>query len=374
MHANFGLLLLIIICWPIPCVAQDAIEPTPFSSLGLDEATAILNSVDQLPESIGNKTLRGYYVAPLVQDSIVVFMYRNNGSEDEAYYYEIRPKNEDLLIVRLSSGNSAVHKGFLSINTLGSVNLERSYILNHDEALFLVIRKGFYSHHEHRIGLSFFHVLKDSSEYLGHIEIGTATGADAAGWYSDQDFYSNLSLFLDSPEGISFTQKVSLPIGNYDKEYLLTQDELMLVKDHKPTFFTSYEEAENEFNRIMEEYYSEYWKAEMERNGSRARAQEFEHRFLELREKRSDFAPAHYNLACMRAIIHGSADSTFFTTQVYKSLKKAFALDPTYKEKAILDPDLEGFRKDERFEKLYDRWSPDVKRAQPAGIQSLPRQ
>ena len=130
--------------------------------------------------------------------------------------------------------------------------------------------------------------------------------------------------------------------------YTAKQDSLFISQSTRPKYFISQAKADSIYQDLLSDYYSPYWdSAASEEWGSADRALSFLYRFGDLSVLRPDFAPGHYNTACMLAILENHRQALVF-------LEEAIRLDPGYLNKARRDPDLKGLRDMVEFKKLVE--------------------
>ncbi|MBX2821479.1 MAG: hypothetical protein KTR29_17415 [Rhodothermaceae bacterium] len=217
---------------------------------------------------------------------------------------------------------------------------DRSTIFLHRDIPFIKLFYGINNDFTNRGYVQFYVARADSLSSLGSIAL--YDNDDPSGFMEHELYEGELLPFTASSKGIHITLNRTT-FSTYPIEYLLTTDSLTLLKDHKPEFHISTEQAQEKLNALFDEYYSEYWKTQPHES----RAEHFRWPFFHLALQRSDFAPAHYNLACMLAQIGNSEDAI-------GSLRRAFMLDSTYVEKAKQDSDLRSLRDLSEFQVLFE--------------------
>ena len=133
----------------------------------------------------------------------------------------------------------------------------------------------------------------------------------------------------------------------FTETYTAEPDSLFISQSTRPEYFISQAKADSIYQDLLLDYYGAYWDSvASEEWGSSNRALSFLYRFGDLSVLRPDFAPGHYNTACMLAILENYGQAIQF-------LEKAILLDPDYLDKARRDPDLKGLRESKKFKRLF---------------------
>ena len=234
---------------------------------------------------------------------------------------------------------------------IGNVNAYDAYVYWENctafywrETLFIKLFFRAFNDFADRGAVRFYTPGTDSVYTLGGIALFDRD--DASGERTFELYDGELKPLVSSTDGIRVTV-LRKELSDYHIEFLLTSEELKLIRDHKPEFHISRQKAEALLKEIFESYYSDEWKAKASEPGGRVRrAEAFLWRFDELRHLRRDFAPAHYNLACMLAVQRRPKEAI-------AALKTAFGLDGGYKQKALTDPDLSSLHEMLEFKALF---------------------
>ena len=236
--------------------------------------------------------------------------------------------------------NIPLRKYVLTYGNIPSLSWKQSTLFIHNDIPYLKLHYSAFNDFTNIGYVRFFAARGDSLSRLGGISLYDTD--DASGYMWHTKYAGELLPFTASSEGVHITHN-RRTFSTYPIDYLLTPDSLALVKDHTPEFHITKEEAQTELASILENYYSEQWK----KKSPKYRANRFQWNFLHLSIKRHDFAPAHYNLACMYAQLEDTESALI-------SLQKAFELDSSYIEKAKTDSDLVSLREMPEFQALVE--------------------
>lgn len=134
---------------------------------------------------------------------------------------------------------------------------------------------------------------------------------------------------------------------HYDEVHTLTLDSLELSEQAFVADPITVADAERYLKHAFRRYYSECTGEDSTISCRRDRARRYKLAFDGLRHRRPDFAPAHYNLACMAAI-----RDDFESAAAH--LRRAFELDPGYRAKARRDRDLRRLRELPEYRQFFE--------------------
>ena len=329
----------------LPALAQDTIPEYPILPWKPDPEK------DEFAMSLASAMIAWNDSLGLINSKYVEFQ------DHRVYLFVLMPEYEfydpfvDVPQGTLLVSKKAPKKGFqhwyIPLSPLPSPfrrNFDRSTLFYSNDVLYLKLYTGAYNDFIDQGGVGFY-ALGDSARYVGGISLHNRD--DASGTAEIRLYNGRLLPFEKSAEGAHITL-MRQRFSEYPIEYLLTPATLKLIKNHEPEFHMTLEEAQTELNSIFDHYYSPLVKERaISPEGRKRRAEDFFWRFELLATKRADFAPAHYNSACMLAILGNQEQALAF-------LKTAIELDPSYIQKAQSDTDLSSLRETPAFKALIE--------------------
>ena len=339
MHANLASIALItFLVWPLH--AQQLVEEFPFQDrmLGQQESAYYSSLVDAIRN--------------LEEDDLTVDQKYIDHGDSVLYatllYFSENFTKEASLTLRRVVGNETTswtgHVGSVSIYDLHII-WDESTVFYWDDALFVKLIYKAYNDFTDSGSVRFLTASGNVLKSIGIIDLYDRD--DPSGERTYELFDGELYPFEYTLEGVKVTI-LRKELSNYTIEYLLTPEGLRLVKNNRPDFHISTEEADTHLKKIFEHYYSNEWKDKASSSkGKQRRASEFLWQFDQLRQLRSDYAPAYYNMACMLAILDRRDEAV-------SALKTAFELDDAYKQKAMTDSDLSSLHSFSGFDELFE--------------------
>ena len=244
---------------------------------------------------------------------------------------------------------------FLSRNLM--VRIGNCYLFHFRNHAFVVIDLHHSDYHGDEVSWqTFVELTAEGPVWLGAIATGydnfmseADRDFDTAEWLTLREVYT-----LDSELFASFTKthiqgrrdewrklfggRLPAYHSTFQLSNVIRRDIYRPVKEYiAPASSLTYQEAEDIIKRIFDQYYGPYWEENTAASKAVDRASAFLYPFSLLADLRNDFAPAHYNKACMLSLL-GRTD------EALESLQQAFELDPAYRKKAIRDSDLDNLR------------------------------
>ncbi|MGH1364157.1 MAG: hypothetical protein ACRBF0_11405 [Calditrichia bacterium] len=233
-----------------------------------------------------------------------------------------------------------VGPSFKKAGLKGKIRPERSSMVMVQEEPILVLNSYQSIHYFVRERVSYFSLAADTLRFLGSLDLRKVENDEFMGLYDGDGITRKLSLTSDSLEQIYILTNLdeqsfsSFNIVNarYQERYLLSHNGLTLISTaSEKEAFAVEPQAQSIMQTIKELYNTDTWLDDGSSGGKeRQRAQYFLQSFDNLSRLLPTFAPAHFQLAKMHAILGDQRRAA-------ESLQEALRLDQKLRSKAQRD-------------------------------------